>query len=641
MFRYDVNGLRAYAVLSVLFFHFNNNWLTGGFVGVDIFFVISGFLMTSIIFKGLKFDNFSFVKFYSSRVNRIIPPLLTVCSVLVLFSFLFFPPQINNEVLSHALSSLGFFSNILYWSQSGYFDPSSNEKWLLHTWSLSVEWQFYLIYPIILVLIKKFISFDKIKFFILGFAFISFLFSLFVSYYLPTFSYYLLPSRIWEMLAGGVVFLFPVSLSCTRKRILEKIGLFMIIISFFIIDKTFPWPGFGASIPVLGTMFVIIASQNNSFFTNNLVVNHIGRWSYSIYLVHWPIVVFYNYSSFNGFWFNSLGLFLSIFLGFLLYHFIEKGTFFNKNLNLSKSFSLSYLFSIYMVSSLFFSIGYFASTDSQAFTNNNSFLNELIVMPDRKSGYCFNDFNTNDINKKPKNDICLLNDNKNKTDIILFGDSFAGMYDPFFSQLGQDNNFSLASVSTNWCHPSLTSSFIGPKNSNSYKQCKYNREYLISNIKSFSTVIVGGNWSGILNRGYLTEVLDFIDFCIKNGVKVVIMPSPTQYDTNLERRLSLSFYSSLFAFDLDKYGTNSNHNAQLSNLMFENLAKNSQDILYIAKNSLFDPKDYFDYAGLSLPYSLDGHHISLIGSLKSYERFETDVNYTTLLTFLTDKPNLQ
>lgn len=155
-FREDINALRAIAVASVVLFHFNHDWLPGGFAGVDVFFVISGFLMTMIIVKGLEKESFSILSFYEARVRRIIPALAVLCFVLMFLGLFLLSPIDYLNLGKHSAASLTFLSNIVYWTESNYFDSSSNEKWLLHTWSLSVEWQFYLIYPVVLVLLNLF-----------------------------------------------------------------------------------------------------------------------------------------------------------------------------------------------------------------------------------------------------------------------------------------------------------------------------------------------------------------------------------------------------------------------------------------------------------------------------------------------------
>ncbi|MET0126837.1 MAG: acyltransferase, partial [Pseudomonas caspiana] len=141
-FRKDINGLRAIAVIAVLLYHFNPGWLPGGFAGVDIFFVISGYLITGIIVRNLDAGRFSLLAFYKSRARRIVPALAALCFVLLLAGWFYLLPQDYSELGKHIAASLGFVSNIVYWFEAGYFTPGAHEKWLLHTWSLSVEEQF-------------------------------------------------------------------------------------------------------------------------------------------------------------------------------------------------------------------------------------------------------------------------------------------------------------------------------------------------------------------------------------------------------------------------------------------------------------------------------------------------------------------
>ena len=137
-FREDINGLRAIAVIAVVLFHFNTPFIPGGFAGVDVFFVISGFLMTSIIFRGLENNNFSVLSFYKARAVRIIPALLVVSTTVLIFCWFFLMPLKLEALGRHVIGSISFLSNIFYWQESGYFDTKSQTKWLLHTWSLSV-----------------------------------------------------------------------------------------------------------------------------------------------------------------------------------------------------------------------------------------------------------------------------------------------------------------------------------------------------------------------------------------------------------------------------------------------------------------------------------------------------------------------
>jgi peptidoglycan/LPS O-acetylase OafA/YrhL len=342
-FRYDINGLRAIAVIAVVLFHFNPAWVPGGFAGVDVFFVISGFLMTGIIFRGLENDNFNLFKFYVARANRIIPALAFLCLVLLIFGWFYLTPLDYRALGKHVASSMGFLSNVIYWRESGYFDAASHEKWLLHTWSLSVEWQFYILYPIVLVALKKFLSLENLKRLIVIGTVLSFCLSVIATMKWPNAAYYLLPTRAWEMMMGGVAFLYPWSLYEGRKKIVEFTGLALILGSYAFVSSEIPWPGHFALLPVLGAYLIIVSNQQSSFLTNNTLFQYLGKWSYSIYLWHWPVVVYGYYFDDQG-W-VLYGLPLSLFMGFVSFKFIE-GTKFK---SFSNWFDLLRIKPVYMV----------------------------------------------------------------------------------------------------------------------------------------------------------------------------------------------------------------------------------------------------------------------------------------------------
>lgn len=314
-----------------MLFHFNASWMPGGFAGVDVFFVISGFLMTGIIFRDIEQENFSILKFYVARANRIIPALAVLCLVLLVFGWFYLTPLDYRALGKHIGSSMGFVSNIIYWQESGYFDTSSHEKWLLHTWSLSTEWQFYIIYPLLLVIIQKFLSNKAMKASVLLATILGAAYCIFATYKWPESSYYLLPTRMWEMMIGGVAYLYPLILNEKKKRTIEYLGLALIIGSYLLISKNTPWPGYIAIFPVFGAFLIIQAQRKDSYITGNIVFQKLGTWSYSIYLWHWPIVVAMLYLSLNSM-FIYLGIALSITLGFLSHKYIEQAKF-NNNFN--------------------------------------------------------------------------------------------------------------------------------------------------------------------------------------------------------------------------------------------------------------------------------------------------------------------
>lgn len=322
-FRYDINGLRALAVLAVVIFHFMPQWLPGGFAGVDVFFVISGFLMTSIIFNGIEKKNFSLFKFYTARANRIIPVLATMSAVLLVFGWFYLIPTDYRDLGRQVEKSSLFISNLLFAKGGGYFDTAEHTKWLLHTWSLSVEWQFYIFFPIIIVALKKYLSLKSLKAIVLGLFLISFIYCIYITYKDTKTAYFLLASRAWEMLLGGLAFLYPWTMHKKVHQLgLQCLGIVLIFASYFLISKDIPWPGYMAFIPVIGTYLIIAANYQHNFLINNPISNSIGKWSYSIYVWHWPLVVLGFYFALPNWW--MYGIPLSILIGFLSYTFIEK-----------------------------------------------------------------------------------------------------------------------------------------------------------------------------------------------------------------------------------------------------------------------------------------------------------------------------
>ncbi|WP_244230745.1 acyltransferase family protein [Vibrio ouci] len=328
-FRHDINALRAVAVVSVVIFHFFSTYLPGGYVGVDIFFVISGYLMTRIVTSKLDEGNFSFASFYAARAKRIIPALAVMCLTILIVCLFYLTPWDLRKLGKHILVSIGFVSNFTYLKESGYFDVAAQSKWLLHTWSLSVEWQFYLVYPVLLVSIKKALPKMSLNLALWCLTITSFSLCLYYVHTNPDQAYYLFHTRAWELLIGGVIATqkIPQTFSRNVQLSLSVVGLSSIVSALFLFDHTTPWPGFGALLPVLGASLVLYGNTNNpnlqSKFDNKVIAS-LGLWSYSIYLWHWPINVFIKSFTNSTLLFNTLGILLSVALGWLSYSTIEQ-----------------------------------------------------------------------------------------------------------------------------------------------------------------------------------------------------------------------------------------------------------------------------------------------------------------------------
>lgn len=322
-FRTDINALRAFAVLVVVFYHFDVPGFRGGFAGVDIFFVISGFLMTGIIIGRLEVQQFSATRFYIDRAFRILPALSVLCITVLAAGWFFMASAEYMALGKHVASALTFVSNHIFRSEAGYFDASSHEKWLLHTWSLSVECQFYLFYPLAILMAAKLSGIGKVRWFILAGTVCSFMLSMYVTQVSPSAAFYLLPTRAWEMMAGGLVYCFPIR-SPKICRVLVPFGTLLLLLTVFCFDASASWPGSFALVPVLGAGFIILSGRSDYRVFSNRPTQFIGKVSYSVYLWHWPVVVLLNHTDrLDRPCWVVCGIGLSLLLGYLSYQFIE------------------------------------------------------------------------------------------------------------------------------------------------------------------------------------------------------------------------------------------------------------------------------------------------------------------------------
>ena len=332
VFRFDINGLRAVAVGLVMLFHFRVPFVTGGFVGVDMFFVISGFLMTQIILGRLGAGAFSVWQFYLDRMRRIIPALSIMVAILLCFCWFFVEPGTFAATASRSAAALTFVSNIMFTFDAGYFAEGSESNLLLHTWSLSVEWQFYILYPIFLLLVRRFSRKEFVGYAIVTLAVLSFAVSLYMISKGGRWvvgAYFLLPSRAWQMLVGGATFLIGNQvgsrLTPTQRRALELAGVGAIVTSALLYNTYTPWPSYPALVPIVGSALIILVNCQELSILRFAPLQSIGRWSYSIYLWHWPVVGLMIYFGMSQSAIPlSLGFISSIALGALSYRFVEK-----------------------------------------------------------------------------------------------------------------------------------------------------------------------------------------------------------------------------------------------------------------------------------------------------------------------------
>jgi peptidoglycan/LPS O-acetylase OafA/YrhL len=299
VYRPDIDGLRAVAVLGVIVFHAFPKTIPGGFVGVDVFFVISGFLITSIILREMREGSFSFLNFYARRIRRIFPALVVTFIITAVLGWFLLVADEYSALGSEMTYGAAFLANINYYMSTGYFDRGDDSKYLLHLWSLAVEEQYYLLWPLILYVLHRLKISISMSLIIL--CALSFGANLYATSKDMSLAFYMPFTRFWELMVGALLvnFRLPQQLLTVRHSkmvgtVISASGLVCILIAFFAFDRTSVFPGWRAAVPVVGAALVIASPESavfNRILANRMMVA-LGLVSYPIYLLHWPLLTF-------------------------------------------------------------------------------------------------------------------------------------------------------------------------------------------------------------------------------------------------------------------------------------------------------------------------------------------------------------
>ena len=371
-YRSEIDGLRAIAVIPVVFFHAGFNFFSGGYVGVDVFLVISGYLITTIILKGLENKTFSIINFYERRARRILPALIFIIFITSILSFIFLTRSELSSYFRSVIATLLFYSNFYFWKTSPYFKAESDLEPLLHTWSLSIEEQFYLLFPLLLIFFFKY--FKKNIFLLFSFGFIL---SLLVCQFLAlktsgNFNFYFTFSRAWELALGAItayyLFYNKLVLSNNLKNTFSLIGLLLILFPVFLFDRQTLYPSYFTLIPTIGTVLIIVFADEKTLVKKILsakVLVGVGLISYSFYLWHQPLLAFgrisfENFSNIN----KLLAILIALTLSYFSYNYIEK-IFRNRNKIDVKFLSKTLITSVFLLI-------IFAQLNQKFFSTNNS-----------------------------------------------------------------------------------------------------------------------------------------------------------------------------------------------------------------------------------------------------------------------------
>lgn len=501
LYRPEVDGLRAVAVLSVIAFHVGLSGIPGGFTGVDIFYVISGYLITTIISKSLAEKRFSFGEFYTRRIKRILPAAVSMVVCTVILAALFLTPDKYLDLSRSAISANVFVANFWFMSHSGYFDQATTIAPLAHTWSLSVEEQFYLIFPIVLYISYRLWHTRGVRALVCCISITSFFLSIYLSTRFPNFSFYMLPTRAWELGFGAGLALIPQLSKSRLHNILSTAGVGAIAYGLVAITENSPYPGYLAMFPTVGTSLIIYFSNCEGNLVKSILalppLVFIGRISYSSYLWHWPIVVFYKtYVTERPFEpLESVCLIgASLTAGFISWKYVEE-RFRYKNYPQKKVFT----FAVY--ASLFSIILPGVVTVSNGFPGRLS--PESLTIVDRKLMWewpC-----TEQRKFFPENDelFCVIGESWEKASSkgILWGDSHALHWAPVIHL--QALRVGMTLVVVPWhCPPYLNSEFIKldyPKFPNISETCTERNNLTVNLVKDtteIDLIIMAAAWAG-------------------------------------------------------------------------------------------------------------------------------------------------
>lgn len=492
-----IDGMRALAVLAVIFYHLELPIISGGFVGVDVFFVISGYLITRNILAELRSKNFSFIRFYLSRLRRLTPALLVTIAVTLVFGFLLYPPDALIRLTASAISGVTSLANIRFWLSADYFDSYASSKPLLHLWSLSLEEQFYFIWPLLLYIVFKITKREHHLLLVISFTFlISLYFSQHFVLKQPSTAFYWVQFRAYEFAIGAWLVSFEsivsVKKNSSKNLMLELtciIGLTIFIYAITTFDHSTLFPGYSALIPCLATALLIYSkkSMTAKFLLANSIARGIGKISYSLYLVHWPIWVYASFWHFATFTLlqKTLLFLCMLFMGSFLHYFVENRF---RRSNLSTSNSQKLFFSILILLALLILLAAWYVRINQG-------------LPNRIEQYG----HTNQYSQYP---CAYPNDDKRQqecklgaqeaTDIkaLLIGDSHSMNMRSTLHRLAENNNFSIDSISYAGCPPLMDVELYYHKLSAPDQTCKSFSKRLngLFENKDYDTVIIVARW---------------------------------------------------------------------------------------------------------------------------------------------------
>ena len=634
-YRADIDGLRGLQILALIGFHGFSTIVPGGYVGVDIFFVISGFLISSIIFKSLQKGGFDFLDFYIRRTKRIFPSLITILVAAFAIGWFCLLPDEFKQLGKHIFGGATFIDNFLYWQESGYFDRSVELKPLLHLWSLGIEEQFYLFWPFLLY------SAWKRKFNLLAVTLVvislSFGLSAYLAYFnkAQAFDFYLPFTRLWGILAGAALAYFNVhdeakisDYKQSTKHIVGVLGFGLILYSVFFFDRTIYYPGFYAIVPVMGAVMLIWAGQHswiNRHILSNKVMIWFGLISYPLYLWHWMLLSYTRIleSAEPDVEIRIGAVLLAILLSWLTYHLIENPIRFSKN-------NLLTVRALILALVLSGCVGAYVYLNNGIPSRSSVQIASLISfeVPYRESCAKVS-------NSSYSDDWCHLSEGSADDRLLLIGDSHSNSFSTVFSELRKEQDFHFTQLGRGEC-PMLLG--YGYPQCQELAQAAFN--YAKSN-QSIKTILLASRWSiyenGFTREGFTNSKAQFED-ALKETISayhklgkkvelVLTVPISNNPRACVVRAVQLSGKNINYCFISNQHAKNFDGNYRQFITALHTSMPNEFNILD-TWDYLCDPKECKIIDGNKVLYSDEGH-LSIYGG-----QFIAQKNKAQLLQFI-------
>ena len=627
-YRKEIEGLRALAVIGVVAFHIGLTRIGGGFVGVDIFFVISGFLISRIILNEMANGEFSLAGFYSRRARRILPVLLAVVAVVYVAALFLLIPSDLVALSKSTIATVLFVSNHFFLSQTGYFQPDAQDVPLLHTWSIGVEEQFYLVFPLLLWLLFRYARRALPAVIVTGMVALFALSAWGVTAY-PAAAFYLIPFRAWELLLGASLAVLTLP-TCGRLlgNVLLMAGLALIVFACCYFDRTTPTPGLPALIPCLGAWLVIYAGPSARSGAGRLLTNPvvagIGRISYSMYLWHWPPVVFIqqNIKPIASLSWLEVGLYFAVLIAVSAVSYAVIESPFRDPRVIAPKRAMAAAAGLAAV--LLIAAG--AAVSTKGFPARLSKEKQLIARysdyessVDPVTSRCHAALTT-DLSQFPLSS-CVARD-ASKPTIMFWGDSVMQFEMPGLRAAALAQGFAVAQATMSACRPIADADF--DKTCTAFVSMV--RDRIVQ--QKPGLVVMSARWNiedpntKATGRPVYERALALAADIAREGTAVVLLGPPVQYGVALPRLLLKTKGDDFEAFDATRYVMAS---AGEVDRRMRAAAEKLPGIAYISVMDALCPGGRCKVVTKGVPMSFDVHHMTQPGSLYLAERIFPDI----------------